>query len=139
VGQLFIPLLSGIIQPAHLHDEGSMAHTSRLKFVDNKMNVVGPRVKLRRQQMKVKQDGLCAMVADVTGGAWVPTWRDVQRIELGTRMVSDFEVIALAAALEVEIVFLLGGNEIGLSATKLLAQNTFLKAVCGERENLDEL
>jgi hypothetical protein len=106
-----------------------MPHTSRLKFADNKMNVVGTRVKLLRQQLNVKQDGLCARIADVSGGAWVPSWRDIQRIELGSRIVSDYEVLALSAALGTEVIYLLGGSDPSVGATLTLAQNTFNQAV----------
>ncbi len=72
----------------------------RLRTADNKMNVVGPQVRERRRELRWNQDTLCARLALATGGVWNPEWRDIVRIEGGTRKVSDLELLALAKALE---------------------------------------
>ena len=72
----------------------------RLRTADNRMNVVGAQVRERRRLLQWKQDTLCARIALATGGVWNPEWRDIVRIEGGTRKVSDLELLALAKALE---------------------------------------
>jgi transcriptional regulator with XRE-family HTH domain len=72
------------------------------------MNRVGIRVKERRKELRWNQDTLCARLAVATGGVWNPEWRDIVRIETGTRKVSDLELLALANALECAAVWLLG-------------------------------
>jgi transcriptional regulator with XRE-family HTH domain len=93
------------------------------------MNLVGLQVRHIRKSLGLKLDALCGRVAAATGGAWVPTWRDAQRIERGERIVSDFELIALAAALEVELSDLLDDEINGVPALKRLALKIFNDAV----------
>lgn len=71
------------------------------------MNIVGTHVKERRKELRWNQDRLCARIALVTEGAWNPEWRDIVRIEGGTRKVSDLELLALAKALECRAAWLL--------------------------------
>jgi transcriptional regulator with XRE-family HTH domain len=82
----------------------------RLRAKDGKHNVVGERVRQRREEQKLSQDALCARLADVTGGEWIPDRRDVYRIEDGRRSVYDVEVIALAEALRCSVPWLMTGN-----------------------------
>ena len=63
------------------------------------MNQIAPRVQQRRRELDLTQDLLCARIADVTGGQWNPSRKDVGRIETGTRIVSDIEMLYLAQAL----------------------------------------
>ena len=56
------------------------------------------------------QDALCGRVAEVTGGNWVPDRFEISSIERRTRMVTDLEVHALAAALSVSPCWLLAGD-----------------------------
>ncbi len=63
------------------------------------MNIAGVRVAESRRLLKLTQDQLCAGIADATNGKWIPTRRDIYRIESGTRIVSDLELVALAIAL----------------------------------------
>lgn len=93
------------------------------------MNAVGSQVRLRRKQLGAKLDAMCGRIATATGGVWVPTWRDLQRIERGERIVSDFELVALAAALDLDISELLGGDVHGVPALKRLALKIFSEAV----------
>lgn len=75
------------------------------------MNLIGSRLKQRRQLLQVTQDKLCGQVAYLTEGAWVPTRHDIYRIEAGTRTVSDAEMVALAASLDCSLVWLVCGTE----------------------------
>ena len=70
----------------------------------------GQRVRERRLALKLNQDQLCARVADVTEGAWVPDRLEVLRIERGTRGVFDVELVALAEALGCDACWLLLGE-----------------------------
>lgn len=84
--------------------------TPRLRTSDNKINQIGARVKQRREELKVKQDELCARLADLTKGEWSPGWQDISRIEHGVRIVSDLEILALAEVLECGACWLLAGG-----------------------------
>ena len=81
----------------------------RLRTPEGKLNQVGERVRLRRVELKITQDVLCARLADVTGGAWNATRQDMFKLENGRRSVHDLEVVALAQALEVTACWLLTG------------------------------
>ena len=80
----------------------------RLRTEDSRMNAVGIHVKERRKELGWNQDMLCARIAGATSGVWNPEWRDIVRIEGGTRKVSDLELVALAKALECSVLILLG-------------------------------
>jgi hypothetical protein len=82
----------------------------RLRTEDRKLNQVGPRVRERRQSLRLEQDEVCARVARTTDGEWNPAWQDLSRIENGARMVSDLEVLALARALECDACWLFYGR-----------------------------
>jgi transcriptional regulator with XRE-family HTH domain len=89
--------------------------------VDNKMNLVGPRVKHLRSTLQITQDQLGGRLSDITAGQWGPTVDDIYRIEAGTRMVADSELLALAVALECEAEVLLKGFT-AVSSSSLAAQ-----------------
>ena len=84
----------------------------KLRTADNRMNGIGARVKARRKELGWNQDVLCARIASATEGVWNPEWRDMVRIEGGTRKVSDLELVAIARALECSVSWLL--NEISM-------------------------
>ena len=86
----------------------------RLRTPDNKQNLVGARVKARRQALNVTQDALCASLAKITLGRWNPSIFDVYRIETGRRIVSDIELLALSIALRTDIYDLLGTDRSAL-------------------------
>lgn len=71
---------------------------NRLRTSQGRMNIVGNRLKERRNQLGLGQDELCALIADTTNGAWNPAWQDISRIENGARTVTDLEILALATA-----------------------------------------
>jgi len=75
------------------------------------LNQIAQRVAERRHTLQLQQDELCARLAQVTNGAWNPAWQDISRIEHGTRLVTDLELLALAQALECSPCWLLTGQE----------------------------
>lgn len=70
-------------------------------------NAIGARVRNRRRELKLTQDAFCARLTNHSGGGWSPTEADIYRIERQTRIVSDLELVVIAAALECEILWLL--------------------------------
>ena len=75
----------------------------RLRKNGIQQNAVGTRVRVRRRELKLSQDALCARLALRTFGGWSPTEADIYRIERHTRIISDLELVALAAALECDL------------------------------------
>ena len=71
------------------------------------MNVIGPRVKQRREEIGITLDMACARIAGATDGRWIPEARDLHKIEVQVRIVSDIELLALAEALECSPLWLL--------------------------------
>jgi transcriptional regulator with XRE-family HTH domain len=90
----------------------------RLRKNGTQQNAVGTRVRARRKELKLSQDALCARLALRTFGGWSPTEADVYRIERHTRIISDLELIALSAALECDLLWLLG-TDTGTQTTML--------------------
>ncbi len=69
-----------------------------------KRNLCGDRVREARARHRISQSDLCRMLQL----AGVAVERDtISRIESGSRFVADFEVTALAEALDVSILWLL--------------------------------
>lgn len=83
----------------------------RLRTDDGRLNQIGPRVQERRLAIRVKQDELCARLARLTEGRWNPAWQDISRVENGSRLVSDLELLRLAEALECSPSWLLTGGQ----------------------------
>lgn len=72
---------------------------------NGKKNICGNRVKEARQKLRLSQEALAAKL-QVEG---VNIERDsVSRIEIGTRFVADYELLALCRVLNVTPQFLLG-------------------------------
>ena len=72
---------------------------------NGKKNICGNRVKEARQKLRLSQESLAAKL-QVEG---VNIERDsVSRIEIGTRFVADYELLALCRVLNVTPQFLLG-------------------------------
>ena len=72
---------------------------------NGKKNICGNRVKEARQKLRLSQEALAAKL-QVEG---VNIERDsVSRIEIGTRFVADYELLALCSVLNVTPQFLLG-------------------------------
>lgn len=97
----------------------------RIRTKNNKMNLVGESIKVVRRKDNLSQDQLCGRISEATGGMWGPTPDDIYRIETGTRIVSDLELIAIAAALNTEFECLIKWDDNNLS-TKELAKRIFV-------------
>ena len=82
----------------------------RLRTADGGLNRIGRRVAQRRAVLGLRQDELCARLAETTGGAWVADRRDIYRIENSRRTVTDLELLALSMALDCDAAWLLFGN-----------------------------
>src|SRR5579859_2983895 len=83
----------------------------RLRTPDGKVNQIAVRVRQRRSLLKLTQDALCARLAVATDGGWNADRMEIYRIEAGTRIVSDLELLALAHSLECDPVWLFLGTE----------------------------
>ena len=83
----------------------------RLRARDGKKNRIAGRLKQRRDELGLTYDALAARVADATGGDWNPGEQDVLKIEHGTRMVIDEEIVALSLALSCNPCWLLLGED----------------------------
>lgn len=81
-----------------------------MKAIDfeGKRNISGERVRARRLSMRLSQAALAAKVQ--TEGV-ILEQDAIGRIELGSRMVQDYELWALAEALGVSSGWLLTGNK----------------------------
>ncbi|MGN0989489.1 MAG: helix-turn-helix domain-containing protein [Eubacteriales bacterium] len=72
---------------------------------NGKKNICGDRVREARQKQRISQSDLAARL-QIEG---VILERDcISRIEIGTRFVTDYEIIALAKCLRVSPLWLLG-------------------------------
>lgn len=75
---------------------------------DGKKNICGERVKAARKKLKLSQANLAAKLQLEE----VILERDsVSRIEIGTRFVADYEIVALCKVLKVTPAFILGVEE----------------------------
>lgn len=81
-----------------------------MKAIDfeGKRNISGERVRMRRLSMRLSQAALAAKVQ--TEGV-ILEQDAISRIELGSRMVQDYELWALAEVLGVSSGWLLTGNK----------------------------
>lgn len=71
---------------------------------------MGKRVQERRYALNMRQEQLAARIADITDGALNMDYQWVYRIESGARLVTDIEVVILAAILRVDLNWLLTGE-----------------------------
>lgn len=75
---------------------------------NGKKNICGERVRLARLQQRLTQEDLAAKL-QIEG---VIMERDsVSRIEIGTRFVTDYELMILSKVLDVSMQWLVGMNE----------------------------
>ena len=85
-----------------------MEGDSGMKFFGykGKMNIVGERLKKLREQAGYTQEQIAAQLTtkDVVVGQ-----RAVSRMELGTRVVADYELLALSEIYSVQLEWLLTG------------------------------
>lgn len=76
----------------------------RLLTLNGKCNACGERVRIARDRLELSQEQLAARV-QLKGHSL--TQKAISRIESGARIVPDFEIPLLAAALEVDPLWLL--------------------------------
>lgn len=75
---------------------------------NGKKNICGERVKNARRKLRLSQENLAAKL-QLEG---VIIERDsISRIEIGTRFVADYEIVALCKVLKVTPAFILGLEE----------------------------
>lgn len=73
-----------------------------------KKNICGDRIRLARLGKRLSQTDLARML-QLQG---VPAVRDIiSRMEMGDRLVTDYEVVTIAEVLDVSVVWLLGKEE----------------------------
>ena len=94
------------------------AGEKRLRAETGRKNIVGIRVRERRQELKLSPDELAAGIEEVTNAVWTAGVQEIYKIESGRRAVTDIEVIALARTLECSPCYLLTG-EMGESVDKV--------------------
>ena len=82
---------------------------ARLRTPDQRQNLCGRQVRLRRKELKLSQPCLCERLTKLTDGQWNPSVYDLCRIEGGRRTVADIELLPLAEALECSPCWLLTG------------------------------
>jgi hypothetical protein len=85
-----------------------MPRAARLKTQDEKMNLIGPRVKQRRIDLELSRDIVCARIQISTNNRWEIDNRDLWKIEAQRRACTDVEMVEIARALEVEAGWLFG-------------------------------
>ena len=73
-----------------------------------KLNIVGPRVEIARKARGMNKEQLCEMLED--SGIEMYNY-ELYLLEAQERKVSDYELIALAKALDVSINWLMGQEE----------------------------
>jgi hypothetical protein len=90
----------------------SEGHKKETKRSPKSLNVVAGRIRLARENFpgRLTQDQLSGRLAALKVVIDRPA---ITKIELGTRRVYDFEVVALATALKVDVRWLLGLQQSG--------------------------
>lgn len=79
----------------------------KIYLYNGKANIIGPRIRQARKALKISQDMLSARL-QIQGIEL--TQKSISRIETQERVVADYELCALAAALEVDVNWLLNFN-----------------------------
>ena len=79
----------------------------RLLTIDGKCNICGERVRLARNNLGLSQEDLAAKI-QLNGHSL--TQKAISRIEMGLRIVPDYEIPLLADALKVDPMWLIGLN-----------------------------
>lgn len=75
--------------------------------INGKMNIVGERVKQKRNELDISQTDLAARLQVLNV---IVEQKAISRIELGDRLVADYELLALAESLETTVMWLLTGQ-----------------------------
>ncbi len=77
----------------------------KLLLPDGKCNICGERIREARESLSLSQE---AFAAKIQLNGYSLTQKTISRIELGLRIVTDYEIPLLAEALQVDPLWLLG-------------------------------
>ena len=94
----------------------------RIRLYNGHMNLVAARVKAKRREAKLTQDQFAARISDATLGKWIPSRKDIWRIESGSRLITDLELTGLSAVLKCSAAWLLYGDLATLSPEEIAAR-----------------
>lgn len=75
--------------------------------IDGKMNLVGGRIRSLREERKLTQSELAARLQLMNV---IVEQKAISRIELGTRLVADYELLAFSRIFNVSLEWLLTGR-----------------------------
>lgn len=80
----------------------------RIYGIDGKRNVAGTRIKSIREKYGWSQSDLAAklQIEDM-----MIEQKEISRMELGTRLIADYELLTFAKVLKVSVIWLLTGND----------------------------
>ncbi len=81
----------------------------RLLLINEKCNICGERVRIARENLSLSQEALAAKI-QLNGHSL--TQKAISRIELGLRIVTDYEIPLLAESLNVNPLWLMGMTSI---------------------------
>ena len=81
----------------------------RIRTAEGKLNGVYGRVREARELAGLTQSQLAARIGTQSG--WIPSREDVNRVERGTRIVSDLECKVIATALDCDAAWLVFGDQ----------------------------
>ena len=79
----------------------------KINTPSDKKNIIGERLKFYRKQNKITQEDLAARLQ--TKGLTLDRTA-ISKVERGERLVPDYEVVAIAKALKVDVKWLLTGK-----------------------------
>ena len=82
----------------------------RLRGEDGEMNMVGGRVRERREALGLFRDQLAGRLAAETGGLWNPSVDELHNLEARIRTVTDYELVVLARVLDCSILWLMNAE-----------------------------
>jgi len=77
----------------------------KLLLPDGKCNICGERIRIAREKLTLSQE---ALAAKIQLNGYSLTQKTISRVELGLRIVTDYEIPLLAEALNVDPLWLLG-------------------------------
>ncbi|MGC4045050.1 MAG: helix-turn-helix transcriptional regulator [Armatimonas sp.] len=79
----------------------------RLRGENGELNMVGARVREKRESLGLTRDQLAARLAAETNGAWNPSVDETYNLEAKIRTVTDYELVILAKVLNTTVTWLM--------------------------------
>src|SRR5438105_1896660 len=79
----------------------------RLRGENGELNIVGARVRERRETLGLFRDQLAGRLAAETGGLWNPSVDELHNLEARIRTVTDYELVVLAGVLGCSVLWLM--------------------------------